>query len=125
MDTTHANARDDIVRSFKGMLGIGIRFEMRAKLASLAHRFRDPLHRFQALQICIPKCQLVQLYAAAKACQAVDQEWGPNPRGSDESDLHDGVMSSRTISRRAIPMRIGIRLALPRLQFSGASSSAC
>ena len=87
------------------MLGIGICFEPRANSAPLAHRFRNSLYRFQPLLIRIKKRQLVQLYVAATPRQAfqprqtMDQERGPDPRSSDESDLHDGVMPSRTISR--------------------------
>src|SRR6266403_790747 len=77
IDTAHANARDDVVRSFKGMLRIGIGFEARANSSPLAHRFRDPPHGLQAFQIWIPKRQLVQVYVVAKVGQAVDQERRP------------------------------------------------
>src|SRR5579872_57362 len=112
IDTTHANARNDVVRSFEGVLGIGISFESRAESTSFAHRSRNSLHDLHAFRIGIPKRQLVQPHIAAKACETVDQQWGSNPCGSNQSDLHDGAISSITItmSWRGFSTRTAIRV---------------
>src|SRR5487761_412193 len=123
IDTTYADARDDIVRSFQGMLGVGISCEARAESAPLAHRFRNPLHDLHAFGIGVPERQLVQPHVAAKARETVDQQWGPNPRSSDQSDLHDGAISSVTMSRRGFSKRGAIRVPVSQLHFSEASSS--
>src|SRR5271170_7735665 len=47
------------------------------------------------------------MYVGVQARQAMNQKWGPNPGGSDQSDLHDVVICSKAILVLAIPIRFG------------------
>src|SRR5580658_4733799 len=99
VDSTDANAGDDIVRSFQRTLRLRVSREARAQSTSLAHSFRNPLNDLDALRIGIPKRKLVHSHIAAKACEAVDEEWAAHSCGSHQSDFHGGVMSSLAIFR--------------------------
>ena len=102
---------------YQRTLRVGVSCEARAQSTAFAHRFRNPLYHLHALRIGIPKRKFVHSHLAAKAREAVDEEWAAHSCGSHQSDFHDSVISFLAIFRSGFPLPAAIRLSCFSISF--------